>query len=50
MTGGELVSSCHMETGKRRLSKQMQSVMFACQIPHGVQFGPKTNKGKLIGT
>ena len=48
--GGELVSSCHMETGKRRLSKQMQSVMSACRIPHGVQFDPKTNQGKLIGT
>ena len=50
MTGGELVSSCHMETGKRMLSKQMQSVMSACQIPHGVKFDPKTNQGKLIGT
>ena len=48
--GGELVSSCHMENGKRMLSNQMQSVMSGCQIPHGVQFDPNTNKGKLFGT
>ncbi|MEN8128150.1 MAG: hypothetical protein ABFR90_10150 [Planctomycetota bacterium] len=50
MAGGELVSSCHMETGKQMLSSQVQSVMPDCQIPHGVEFDPKTNKGKLIGT
>ena len=48
--GGVLVSSCHMETGKRMLSGQMQSVMSGCQNPHGVEFDPKTNKGRLIGT
>jgi hypothetical protein len=46
--GGELVSSCHMETGKLMLSNQMQSVMSDCQIPHGVKFDPKTNKGNLL--
>jgi hypothetical protein len=48
--GGELVSSYHMETGKRMLSSQMQPVMSDCQTPHGVEFDPKTNKGRLIGT
>jgi hypothetical protein len=50
MAGGELVSSCHMETGKRMLSNQVQSVMSDCQFPHGVEFDPKTNKGRSIGT
>lgn len=48
--GGELVSSCHMETGKQMLSNQVRAVMSDCQIPHGVEFDPKTNKGRLFGT
>jgi hypothetical protein len=48
--GGELDSSCHMESGKQMLSSQVQSVMSGCQNPHGVEFDPKTNKGKLFET
>jgi group II intron reverse transcriptase/maturase len=46
--GGELVSSCHMETGEHIAQQSDVAVMSDCPIPHGVEFDPKTSKGNLL--
>lgn len=45
--GGELVSSCHRETGEHRAQRSDAAVMSDGPIPHGVEFDPTTGKGTL---
>jgi len=45
--GGELVPSCHMGTGEHLAQQPGITEMPGSQTPHGVEFDPKTGKGKL---